>query len=77
MMVYLKDSVNDVQTQISWESPCLMCFSFLASTEHDLPGTVTVPTCCAVLSLSHVGLCIHRNLPGHLQRQAVYLIACS
>lgn len=55
----------------------LRCFSFLASTKHELPGTVTVPTCCAVLSLSHVVLCIYRNLPGHLQRPAVCLIACS
>lgn len=78
MMVYLKDSVNDVQAQISWESPVfLRCFSFLASMEHDLPGAMSVSTGCAALSLSHVVLCIYRNLPGHLQRQAVYLIAFS
>lgn len=76
MVVYLKDSVNDVQAQISWESPVLSeALQLPGCMEHNLPGTMTVPTCCAVLSLSQVVLYIYRNLPGHLQTQTVYLIA--
>lgn len=76
MMVYSKDSINDVQTQISLES------SIAWGASASWPAlsttcTVTVPACCAVLSLACVVLCIYRNLPGHLQRQAVYLIAFS